>query len=94
MDNASFHRTENIKQMCSIAGVKLVYLPPYSPDLNPTEEFFAELKAFIKRRWLSYAQSPDQSFNAFLEWCVDVVGAREKSAQGHFRHAGWSIENP
>ena len=94
MDNASFHRTESIKQMCSAAGVKLVYLPPYSPDLNPIEEFFAELKAFIKRRWLSYAQSPDQGFNTFLEWCVDVVGAREKSAQGHFRHAGWSIEKP
>ena len=30
-------------------GVKLVYLPPYSPDLNPIEEFFAKLKAFIKR---------------------------------------------
>ena len=29
--------------------MKLLYLPPYSPDLNPIEEFFAELKAFIKR---------------------------------------------
>ena len=28
------------------AGLKLVYLPPYSPDLNPIEEFFAKLKAF------------------------------------------------
>jgi transposase len=34
-------------------GVKLVYLPPYSPDLNQIEEFFAELKAFIKRNWLA-----------------------------------------
>jgi len=49
MDNASFHHTERIKQMCDLAGVKLVYLPPYSPDLNPIEEFFSELKAFIKK---------------------------------------------
>jgi transposase len=49
MDNASFHHSEKIEQMCSEAGVKLVYLPPYSPDLNPIEEFFAELKAFIHR---------------------------------------------
>jgi transposase len=49
MDSASFHRTERIKQMCADVGVKLVYLPPYSPDLNPIEEFFAELKAFIKK---------------------------------------------
>jgi hypothetical protein len=49
MDNASFHHSERVSQMCEDAGVKLVYLPPYSPDLNPIKEFFAELKAFIKR---------------------------------------------
>jgi transposase len=36
--------------MCLGAGVKLVYLPPYSPDFNPIKEFFAEQKAFIKRK--------------------------------------------
>lgn len=40
MDNAAFHHLERIEQMCNEAGVKLVYLPPYSPDLNPIEEFF------------------------------------------------------
>lgn len=50
MDNASFHRTEGVRQICLAAGVKLVYLPPYSPDLNPIEELFAELNAFIKRQ--------------------------------------------
>lgn len=49
MDNASFHHSERIEQMCLDMGVKLVYLPPYSPDLNPIKEFFAELKAFIQR---------------------------------------------
>jgi hypothetical protein len=49
MDNASFNRTEQIEQLCYEAGVKLLYLPPYSLDLNPIEEFFAELKAFIKK---------------------------------------------
>lgn len=71
--------------MCSEAGVKLVYLPPYSPDLNPIEEFFAELKAFIGRNWQSYEGNPDQGFDTFLDWCV-------KSAEGHFRHAGVTIE--
>jgi transposase len=49
MDNASFHHIGRIKQMCYNAGVKLMYLPLYSLDLNPIEEFFAKLKAFIKR---------------------------------------------
>jgi transposase len=47
--------------------VKLIYLPPYSPDLNPIEEFFAELKAFIKRSWQNYKNNPKQGFDAFLE---------------------------
>lgn len=67
IDNASFHHSERIEQMCSQAGVKLVYLPPYSPDLNPIEELFAELKAFIRRHWEPYKKNPDQGFNTFLE---------------------------
>jgi len=35
--------------MCNEAGVQLVFLPPYSPDLNPIEESFAELKAWIRK---------------------------------------------
>ena len=74
MDNASFYHTERIEQMCHDAGVKLVYLPPYSPDLNPIEEFFAELKAFIKRHWQIYEDYPEQGFDTFLEWCIGVNG--------------------
>ncbi|KAJ6116937.1 hypothetical protein N7512_006662 [Penicillium capsulatum] len=92
MDNASFHHSERIAQMCADAGVKLVYLPPYSPDLNPIEEFFAELKGFIRRSWSYYAEDPDREFDSFLERCINQVGTREANARGHFRHAGLTIE--
>jgi hypothetical protein len=92
MDNASFHCSLQIEQMCFNAGVKLLYLPPYSPDLNPIEEFFAELKGFIKRHWAKYEENPMQGFRAFLEWCINMVGGKEESAKGHFRHAGVTIE--
>lgn len=92
MDNVSFHHTHKVQQMCDDAGAKLVYLPPYSPDLNPIEEFFAELKAFIKRNWHAFEEAPELDFQSFLEWCIEIVGAREVSAQGHFRHAGVTIE--
>jgi transposase len=59
MDNASFYRSERIKQICEAVGVKLIYLPPYSPRLNPIEEFFAELKAFIKKHWKFYDENPE-----------------------------------
>jgi transposase len=94
MDNASFHRTDRVEQLCAEAGVKLVYLPPYSPDLNPIEELFAELKGFIKKHWEDYENCPEQGFSVFLEWCIDVVGARKSSAHGHFRNAGLTIEEP
>jgi transposase len=92
IDNASFHRSERVEQMCHEAGVKLVYLPPYSPDLNPIEEFFAELKAFIQKSWQTFKDCPEQGFDVFLEWCIDVVGGKKSSTQGHFKHAGITVE--
>lgn len=62
------------------------------PGFNPIEEFFSDLKQFVKRRWNEYEGNPGQGFNAFLEWCVRVVGSRVQSAKGHFRHAGILIE--
>jgi hypothetical protein len=67
MDNATFCYTERIEQICHDAGVKLVYFPPYLPDLNPIEEFFAELKTFIKRSWQNYEENLEQGFKTFLE---------------------------
>lgn len=93
MDNASFHHSERIRKMCSEAGVQLLYLPPYSPDLNPIEEFFSELKSYIKRNWKLYEAQPDQGFDTFLQTCVDIVGAKKASAEAHFRHSGVTIED-
>jgi DDE superfamily endonuclease len=90
MDNASFHHSERIRQMCEEAGIKLIYLPPYSPDFNPIEEF-SELKAFVRRNWCMYVKMTDrshQSFATYLSFCVDQVGRRAESARGHFKHAG------
>jgi transposase len=94
IDNTSIYHTEQVKQMCLDAGVRLVYLPPYSSDLNLIEEFFAELKAFIKRNWRIYEKNPEQGFDSFLEWCINVVGRKKNSARGHFRHTGLIIEEP
>lgn len=44
MDNASFHRREDVKRKLEREGVISKYLPPYSPQLNPIEEFFGALK--------------------------------------------------
>ena len=93
MDNASIHHSSRVKRMCEAAGVLLIYLPPYSPDLNPIEEFFAELKSFMRKYWSSFTDRSEEGFAAFLRWCVDRVGSRERSARGHFRHAAITVED-
>jgi transposase len=50
MDNAPVHHGGRIKEICAAAGVLLVYLPPYSPNMNPIEKFFSVLKSQLKRR--------------------------------------------
>lgn len=92
MDNASIHGSRSVQNMCMNAGVQLLFLPPYSPDLNPIEEYFSELKAFIKRNWTLYEDNTEQGFAAFLKGCIDVVGLKEESAKGHFRNAGLTID--
>ncbi len=49
MDNASFHKGVSMKKAIEDAGHTLLYLPPYSPDLNPIEKKWAQAKA-IRRR--------------------------------------------
>jgi transposase len=49
LDNASFHHGEKIKKLINDAGCELLYLPPYSPDLNPIEHFWAPLKNKIRQ---------------------------------------------
>jgi transposase len=44
MDNASFHKHRRTTELVAAAGCSLLYLPPYSPDLNPIEKFWAHLK--------------------------------------------------
>jgi transposase len=49
IDNASFHKSEKIKNLISAAGCNLIFLPPYSPDLNPIEKYWHKLKTIIRK---------------------------------------------
>lgn len=49
LDNASFHKDPELQIMAEAYGVRLIYLPAYSPDLNPIEKFWANLKRNIRK---------------------------------------------
>lgn len=67
-------------------------MAPYSPDTNPIEEFFAEIKDLVKSRWDDHTGLISRDFRAYIMSCVEMVGSRRASAEGHFRKAGLSIE--
>jgi transposase len=49
IDNLASHKVAGIRQLIEAAGAELRYLPPYSPDLNPIEQFFSKLKAWLRK---------------------------------------------
>ncbi len=49
MDNLSSHKSDAVKDAIEKAGAELLFLPPYSPDLNPIEQVFAKLKHLLRR---------------------------------------------
>jgi transposase len=48
MDNLSSHKIAGVRETLTAAGATLLYLPPYSPDLNPIEQFFSKLKSQLR----------------------------------------------
>jgi len=48
-DNLASHKIAGVEQAIHSAGATLLYLPPYSPDLNPIENFFAKLKTLLRK---------------------------------------------
>ncbi len=49
LDNPGAHKVDGIRRASAAAGASIRYLPPYGPDLNPTEQLFAKLKALLRR---------------------------------------------
>jgi len=49
IDNLSAHKVAGVRKLIEAKGASLLYLPPYSPDLNPIEMAFAKLKALLRK---------------------------------------------
>jgi transposase len=49
LDNLAAHKVAGVRQAPAAAGASILYLPPYSPDLNPIEQLFAKLKALLRK---------------------------------------------
>jgi len=87
LDNASIHKSIRLRELCEEHGVLLKFLPPYSPDFNPIEATFNNIKAWIKKN--HRLMQDFASFEAFLHFAISQ--AFGTYAREHFREAGYIV---
>jgi transposase len=83
MDNLSAHKAERVRDLIEGEGCELIYLPSYSPDLNPIEQAFSKLKSYLRA---ACARSQDT--------LMEVIGKALSTisisdALGYFEHCGY-----
>ena len=83
MDNLSSHKRHRTRQLIEGAGADLVFLPPYSPDLNPIELVFSK----IKQRLRSLAYRSREALWRAMQTVLDAVTATD--AINCYRHCGY-----
>jgi transposase len=83
MDNLSSHKKAAVGRAIEDAGATLLFLPPYSPDLNPIEQVFAKLKSLLRAKAL---RTVDALWKA-LGSISDCVSPQE--CENFIRHAGY-----
>ena len=67
LDNLGSHKGKAVRQAIRGAGAKLLFLPPYSPDLNPIEQAFAKLKHWLRNAQARSIEEIHRSIAAILE---------------------------
>jgi transposase len=83
MDNLGAHRPERVRELIEKRDCELVYLPSYSPDLNPIEEAFAKIKNLLRKACARTKEALVEAIGVALS----AVSAAD--AQGFFEHAGY-----
>ena len=66
MDSLSAHKIDGVRQRIEAAGARLLYLPPYSPDLDPVEKAWAKLKTQLRNAQARTAEALHQAVERFL----------------------------
>lgn len=83
MDNLGAHRPKRVRELIEARGCELLYLPAYSPDLNPIEEALSKIKHILRR----IAARTKESLIEAMGRALAAVSARD--VRGFFVHCGY-----
>ena len=84
MDNLGSHKGKAVRRLIRSAGAKLLFLPKYSPDLNPIEQVFAKLKHLLRKAAASTAEDLTAAVGRLL------TAFTPQECTNYFRNAGYT----
>jgi transposase len=85
LDNRKAHKVAGVADACAAVGVRLLYLPPYSPDLSPIEEGWSKGKTLLRAKAARTLEALEQAI-------AEVLAAiTSQDAHGWFAHAGYCV---
>ena len=85
MDNLAAHKVDGVRELIEQTGAALCYLPPYSPDLNPIEKCWAQVKQKLR-------QLKTRSVTALQEAIPEALSTvSSQNAINYFRHCGYAL---
>jgi transposase len=82
LDNAAAHKCEEAVEIIEQTGAKVLFLPPYCPELNPIEYGWSKIKNFLKKK---ATRTKDQLSDAFSE-ALNIITPQD--SQAYFKHCG------
>jgi transposase len=85
MDNLRAHKAVGVQQALARRGARLLYLPPYSPDLSPIEPCWSKVKTALRTAKARTREALDRAITGALATITDA------DAQGWFRHCGYAL---
>lgn len=85
MDNLRAHKAVGGQQALARRGARLLYLPPYSPDLSPIEPCWSKVKTALRTAKARTREALDRAITGALATITDA------DAQGWFRHCGYAL---
>ncbi len=84
LDHLATHKAADVREASETAGVRLEYLPPYSPDFNPIEKLWSKTKQGLKSR------APSTARQLFHAGKAAFAAVTPEDCHGFFLHAGYA----